>query len=186
MAFLQRFRVYDLVLIALMAALGIAVKPLIGPLVHMVTGPLYIPGGAVAGGFYMLWLVLGAGLVGKRGSATLVGFIQGLIVLISGSFGSHGLVSIITYTLPGLMIDGSFLIVRRKWTTLYDFFVAGIIANFTGTFLSNLVFFRLPTVPLILSLASGAFSGGLGGIIAWQIYKGLKAAGGEVSEEEVQ
>ncbi len=170
MSALQRFRVYDLMVIALMAALGIATKPLVVPLTHMVTGPLFIPGGAIAGGFYMFWLVLAAGLVGKRGTATLVGFTQALIVIITGAFGSHGLVSIVTYTVPGLVIDGLFLLFRRRWTTLYDFFLAGVLANLAGTYMSNLVFFRLPLVPLVISLAGAIFSGGLGGVIAYQIY----------------
>ena len=170
MSTLKRFRVYDLMVIALMAALGIATKPLIVPLTHMITGPLFIPGGAIAGGFYMFWLVLAAGLIGKRGTASLVGLTQALMVIITGAFGSHGLVSIVTYSLPGLVIDGLFLIFRRRWTTLYDFFIAGVLANLTGTYLSNLVFFRLPLVPLLMSLAGAIFSGGLGGVIAYQIY----------------
>lgn len=170
MKLLERFTVFDLMVIALMAALGIATKPLVVPLVHMVTGPLFIPGGALAGGFYMFWLALAAGLVQKRGSATLTALVQALIVVITGSFGSHGLVSIVTYTLPGLMIDVFFIVIRRKWTTMTDFFIAGIIANLSGTYLSNMVFFRLPLLPLILSLAMATLSGGLGGVIAYQIY----------------
>lgn len=170
MRILQRFRVYDLMVIALMAALGIATKPLVVPLTHMVTGPLFIPGGAIAGGFYMFWLVLAAGIVGKRGTPTLVGLVQALMVIITGAFGSHGIVSIITYTLPGLVIDLAFLLMRRKWNNLYDFFFAGVLANLAGTYLANLVFFRLPLLPLIMSLAGAIFSGGLGGVIAYQIY----------------
>lgn len=175
---LQKFRVYDLMVIALMAALGIASKPLIVPLTHMITGPLFIPGGAIAGGFYMFWLVLAAGLVGRRGTATLVGVTQALIVIISGAFGSHGLVSIVTYTLPGLVIDLVFLLFRRRWTTLYDFFFAGVLANLAGTYMSNLVFFKLPLLPLVMSLAGAMFSGGLGGVIAYQIYSRINKMSG--------
>jgi len=62
---LKQFTVYELIIIALTASLGIASKPIIVPLIHLITGPLFIPGGAVAGGFYMMWIVLGATLVGK-------------------------------------------------------------------------------------------------------------------------
>lgn len=174
---MKQFRVYDLILIALMATLGIATKPVIVPLTHMITGPLFIPGGAVAGGFYMFWLVLAAGLVGKRGVPTLTALVQGLIVIVTGSFGSHGIMSLITYTLPGLMIDLVFVMLRRKWTTVYDFFLAGIIANLAGTYLSNLVFFRLPLLPLLMSLSSAIISGGLGGLIAYQIFTRVKKIG---------
>ena len=184
MKLLKTFRVYELVLIALMAALGIATKPIIVPLTHLITGPLFIPGGSVAGGFYMFWIVLAAGLVGKRGTASLTAFVQALIVVTTGFFGSHGLVSIITYSLPGLAIDLIFLIFRKKWTNSYEFFAAGVIANLTGTYLTNLVFFRLPLLPLLMSLTSSILSGGLGGMIAYVIYKSLHIMG--VNKDENQ
>ncbi len=174
---LSKFSIHELIIIALMAALGLATKPIIVPLTHMITGPLFIPGGALAGGFYMLWIVLSAGLIKRRGVATITALTQAIIVMVSGSFGSHGVVSILTYTLPGIMIDVIFLIARRKVTTNIDFFVAGLIANISGTYLSNLVFFRLPLIPLVLSLASGALSGGLGGLLAYFIYNRLNEFG---------
>ncbi len=180
---LKGFSVYELILIALMASLGIATKPVIVPLTHMVTGPLLIPGGALAGGIYMFWIVLAAGLVNKRGTATLTSFIQALIVLVTGWFGSHGLVSIITYTLPGIVIDLIFIIIRRKWTSVYDFFIAGILANLAGTYLSNLVFFRLPFAPLVLGLSCAALSGGVGGLIAFKIHTSINRMRGVVDED---
>ena len=71
-SFLKRFSMLDLVVIALTSALGIGIKPIIVPLIHIVTGPLYIPGGAAAGGFYMLWIVLGIGITRKIGTGTLI------------------------------------------------------------------------------------------------------------------
>jgi hypothetical protein len=62
---------FDLVVIAMMASLGVAIKPVVVPLAHIITGPLYIPGGVIAGGFYMMWIVLGAGLVGNRAQQPL-------------------------------------------------------------------------------------------------------------------
>jgi energy-coupling factor transport system substrate-specific component len=174
---LNKFTIFELVIIALMAALGLATKPIIVPLTHMVTGPLFIPGGAVAGGFYMFWIVLSAAFVKKRGVATLTALTQAIIVIVSGSFGSHGIVSLLTYTLPGFMVDFVFVLLRRNISSNIDFFVAGVIANISGTYLSNLVFFRLPFVPLVLSLATGALSGGLGGLIAYLIYNRLERFG---------
>ena len=174
---ISNFSIFEIVIIALMAALGLASKPIVVPLAHMITAPLFIPGGAVAGGFYMMWIVLAAALVNKRGAATLTAFAQSLMIMIMGSFGSHGAISVLTYTLPGLMVDLCFLVFRRQITIPLDFFVAGIIANLSGTYLSNLVFFRLPAIPLTLSLASGALSGGLGGIIAYYISKKIADLG---------
>ncbi|MCT4564681.1 MAG: ECF transporter S component [Maledivibacter sp.] len=171
--FLSGFSVFELIIIAMMAALGIATKPVVVPLAHIITGPLYIPGGAIAGGFYMMWIVLGAGLVGKRGSATLIAFVQAIMIIVTGLYGTHGILSIATYTLPGFMVDILLFIIRGKGNRILDCFLAGIAANISGTFLSNIVFFRLPLIPLILSLSSAALSGGIGGIIAYNIIKGL-------------
>ncbi len=167
--FLGGFSMYQLVVIALMAGLGVATKPLIVPLAHIITGPFYIPGGVIAGGFYMMWLVMGAGLVAKRGAATLIATVQAIMMVSLGIFGTHGLVSFFTYILPGLAIDLTLLLSRKPAQSLTSCFLAGIAANLSGTFLVNLVFFRLPLVPLLLSLSSAALSGGLGGIIAYNV-----------------
>ncbi len=163
------YSTYDLMLIALMAGLGLAIKPVIVPLTHMVTGPLLIPGGSVAGGFYMMWLVLAGTLTGKFGAAFLTALVQALIVMISGSFGNHGAASIISYTVPGLAIELIWLITRSRGQTLLSCFLAGMAANISGTYLSNLLFFRLPAIPLLFSLSIASLSGGLGGLIAWRL-----------------
>src|SRR6056297_4302665 len=99
--FLNSFSVFQLVIIALMAGLGVATKPIIVPLAHMITGPLYIPGGVIAGGFYMMWLILGAGLVKKPGTATLISAVQAIMMVSLGIYGTHGVVSFFTYIIPG-------------------------------------------------------------------------------------
>ncbi|MDD3282826.1 MAG: ECF transporter S component, partial [Candidatus Cloacimonetes bacterium] len=62
---LKKFSVKDLIIIAALAALGIAVKPLVGPFFKMISRPMGIPGGSFAGGFYMMWLVLAVVIVDK-------------------------------------------------------------------------------------------------------------------------
>ena len=173
-AFLKKFSLFELILLALIAAAGIAVKPVVVMISHFITGPLLIPGGTIAGGFYMLFVVLGGALVGKRGSATLVCLIQSIVVLVSGVYGSHGAASLITYTIPGLLVDALWIICRTNGGTLAACFTGGIVANISGSVLVNLVFFRMPVIPFLFATALAAFSGGLGGIIAWQIVKHFK------------
>ena len=48
-----RYTARDLVFIALMAAAGIAIKPLVVPVVRVVAVPLGLPGGSLVGGIYM-------------------------------------------------------------------------------------------------------------------------------------
>lgn len=174
--FIKRFSPYNLVIMALVAAIGIAVKPITTTLAHVITGPLYIPGGVVAGGLYMMWIVIGAGLVGIPGTATLIGIVQALMVIILGSYGTHGALSLLTYSVPGLFVDLLLLIMRdhRNICCPLCAFLAGAVANIGGTGIVSLAFFNLPLVPLLLSLSLAALSGGLGGLLAFYIIKQLR------------
>ena len=87
--------------------MGIASKVIIMPW-HNNPGPLFIPGGVVAGGVYMLFLILGTAITGKLGAA--------LGSSDPGSTGynyrnlrlPYGAASLITYTLPGLAVELGF------------------------------------------------------------------------------
>jgi hypothetical protein len=171
------FSIFHLIVIALLAAMGIAVKTVIAPLVHLLTGPLYIPGGVVAGGIYMLFLVLAVSLTGKRGAALFCGFCQGIMVLIIGAAGSHGALSVVSYSLTGLAVDLIMLILRHKGCCLLCCFFGGMAANLTGTMIVNAAFFDMPAIPLALSLVAAALSGGCGGALAWLITKQLRKLG---------
>ncbi len=171
---LDKFTVFDLIIIAMISTLGIASKPVIVPLSHIITGPLLIPGGVVAGGFYMLWLVLGAGIVGKPGTATLMGVVQALMVFGTGVFGSHGAMTLLSYSFPGLAVDLLLYLMRHRVCCPLCAFLAGVAANVTGSALVNVIYFRLPMIPLVLSLAVAALSGGLGGLVAYKILQLVK------------
>ena len=86
----------DLVLMALFASLGLATKNIIHPLVATITGPLYIPTGAVAGGVYMMWPVMAFGFVRKVGAASMTSLTQAFISLLL-PFGNFGLLSFVIY-----------------------------------------------------------------------------------------
>ena len=172
--FFIKFTVFDLVIIALVAALGIAIKPVIVPLVHIITGPLFIPGGAVAGGFYMMWIVVGTGITGKRGTASLIAIVQAIMVIAIGVFGTHGIMSLVTYMIPGLAVELFLIISRQNCRNLISCFFAGMIANIAGILMTNLVFFKLPWIPLLLTIAAASLSGGLGGLLAHSLIKSLR------------
>ena len=172
--FFRSFTLFELIILAFLAACGVAVKPLVVALTHLVTGPLLIPGGSLAGGLYMLFVILGAALVDKRGAATLVCLIQSIMVMVTGVYGTHGAASLFTYVLPGLLADLYWILSRTSAYGKLPCFFGCIIANITGVLLVNIVFFRLPAVPLLFSAALAAFSGGLGGLIAWNLAKAIK------------
>jgi hypothetical protein len=171
--FLDRFTLYDLIVIAMLSALGVATHPVIYPLIQIITGPLFIPSGAVAGGLYMMWLVLGAGITGKRGTAALIGVVQAFLVMGTGIIGSHGALSLLTYTLPGIMADLGLFVCGHRVCCAPCAFLAGLLANVAGTVMVNFVYYHLPLLPLALSLAVAALSGGLGGLLALEILKQL-------------
>jgi hypothetical protein len=162
-----RFNLSDYILIAMTAALSIAVKMVANPMAQLVTSPLYIPGGIAAGGFYMLFIVLVPAVTGKRGTALLTALVQAVLVTLLGTPGSHGVASLLTYTLPGLAVEAVWLLSGRQAGGAVCCFAAGICANIAGSYAVNLVFFRLPIVPLLLSLCVAALAGGLGG---WAAY----------------
>ncbi len=172
--FLNKFSIYNLIIIAVVSALGIATKPIVVPLVHIITGPLFIPGGAIAGGFYMFWIVLGAGIVKKSGTGTLIGIVQGILVIATGTMGTHGIMSIISYTLPGIVVDIVFLFSKNKEYNILHYVFGCLAANVTGTLISNILFFRLPFVTVILILSAAALSGAIGGLIAYTILRSLE------------
>ncbi len=172
-----RMSIFELVIISLMAAVGVAIKSVIVPLVHIITGPLYIPGGVVAGGIYMLFIVLSTSITGRLGASTLTGLVQGILVIITGISGSHGIMSLLTYTAPGLAVDFVMLITRHRGRCILCCFLGCIAANLTGTLLVGSVFFNMPMIPLLLSLTASALSAGIGGVIAWNITKQLKRIG---------
>jgi len=162
----------DLIVVALMAALGLAVKPLVKPLTHLISTPLGIPGGTLGGGLYMMWLSLAVALVPRYGTGTLTGLLQGLVCLITGWFGSHGAFSLITYALPGLVIDLLGQIYRR-YKTLDGQIIYCLAANLTGTWIVGFLLMRLPKLPLSIAMDMSVLSGAIGGVLSWLIYRQL-------------
>jgi len=181
---LSKYSVFELIIIAMIAALGIAVKPVVSPLVRVITGPVGVPGGVLAGGIYMMFLVLARGVTRRWLAGTLTAIVQALIVLLSG-VGSHGPMTLVTYIMPGVAVDLIVFVFERfnniragstrPKLTASACFCAGIAANVTGSFLVSIALFNIPIVPLLLALSVSALSGGLGGLLAFsllgQIYK---------------
>jgi len=156
-----------------MSALGLAVKPIVTPLIHLISAPLMIPGGSLAGGLYMMWIALAIAIVNKPGAGLLVGVTQAIVMLSMGYFGNHGVVSLISYSLPGLTAEiVSFFIKNKEPLSFHVLTVT--LANLTGAFVVTIIVMRLATIPLIISIVAAAISGIIGGIISYSIFKKLK------------
>ena len=169
---MKRYNTSDLIIIAIMAAIGLGTKQIVRPLVSLVSVPLGIPGGAIVGGFYMLWLVLTKRLAPKLGSGFLFGLTQALVVMIL-PFGSHGIFTLITYTLPGIAVDLIDLAFLSKNNTVLCSLIEGALANFIGSLSVLILIFRLEwRLTLFISLVA-LLTGNIGGIIAHYIAKQL-------------
>lgn len=122
----------------------------------------------------MMFLILGTALTGKLGAALLVSLIQAVLVTITGTFGSHGAASLFTYAFPGFAVEIWFFLSKHRGCCPLCCFVAGMVANMAGTFAVNFAIFNLSLTPLMLSIAVAALSGGLGGLIASRVARGLQ------------
>ncbi|MHA1221464.1 MAG: ECF transporter S component [Candidatus Heimdallarchaeota archaeon] len=169
---MKRYSTSDLIIIAIMAALGLGTKQIIRPLVSFITVPLAIPGGAVVGGFYMLWLVLTKRLAPKVGSGFMFGLTQALVVMIL-PFGSHGIFTLITYTAPGLAVDLIDLAFYKEANSVICSMLEGAAANFMGSLTVLFLIFQLALEPTIFISLLALLTGNIGGIIAYYIARQL-------------
>jgi energy-coupling factor transport system substrate-specific component len=167
----SKFTLHDLIVIACLSAIGLAIKPIINPMIHIISGTLRIPGGSLSGGFLMMWMVLARVIVNKPGAAFIFGLAQGLTVMLLGFFGSHGVFSIISYSMPGLMIELFAVFFRGR--SLLTLSIYCIVANMTGTALVALVIMQLPILLLVISVLTSIFSGMLGGWFSEIVLKKL-------------
>ena len=173
MKFLAKYSSQDLLYIAIFSALGLAVKPIVTPLIHLISAPLMIPGGSLAGGFYMMWIALTIAIVRKPGAGLMVGITQAIVMISLGYFGNHGAVSLISYTLPGVSAELVAFLFRNK-TSIYAQVWICTTANITGAIVVTILIMRLALIPFLISLIAAAISGIVGGILSHSVYKKLE------------
>ena len=169
---LKKLSTIDAVFIVLMAACGIVLKPIVGPLTKLIGSALFLSSGSFAGLIYFIFPILALLVVKQFGSATLTGLIQGIIILVTGIYGSHGILSLIKYTTPCLVIDVSYFLIRKLNKNWWMFF-PGALGNLTGNFIVAVVFLHLPNIPLIITLIISFVLGGGSGYISLAIYNWL-------------
>lgn len=170
---LKKITTLDAVFMALMAACGIALKPIVGPLAKLIGSAFFIPSGSIAGGIYMVWPMLALLVVRRTGTATLVGLIEGIVVMVTGIYGSHGLLTLITYTVPGIFIDLGFLLIR-SFRSRWLLFLPTALGNLSGSLLVGIIIMHLPKIPLVISLVPAFMFGGFGGYLSYALYLSLK------------
>jgi len=94
----------ELVLVALLAAVGGVLSAYIGYLGNLINRLFGVPFGAgqLIAGLHVLWLLLARILTRRFGSATLTGITKGIVELLSG--GTHGVIIVLISFVEGLLV----------------------------------------------------------------------------------
>ena len=162
-----------LIFLAICIALSLVTKRVISPITNLLTDFIRIPGGGAATAFSLMFLVVGTGRIPWGWAATAAGFVQSLIALAFGMSAYQGGFAILTYTLPGLVID-LFRKIYPARDTAY-FLLACAAANTAGAALTNVLVFKLGGIAfalwMLVACTMGLLGGFLGGLVFTRIEK---------------
>lgn len=161
---MRRISTRQLAFMAICLTFGLLAKSIVSPLTNTLTDFFRIPGGSAAIGFSLAFLIIGKQLVPLKFAATAMGFVQSLLALGLGMSVYQGAFVLITYTLPGIVIDIVYLFFRNRREPFC--FIAGILSCLSGAFASNVLVFHLSGLALLLWLLLAALSGAVGGYCA--------------------
>ena len=171
-----RFDLRDLVLIALLSAVGGVLSTYIGYLGNLINRLFGVPFGAgqLIAGVHILWPLLARAIIRKFGSGTMTGLIKGLVEFLSG--GTHGIVIVLVSVIEGLFIDVGMSMSSRR--SLGVMMLSGAVASATNVFVLQAIYFANIPLTLLLGMAglaliSGAF---LGGYLAWDLHGMLRTS----------
>lgn len=174
------FSTRDLLIMAVLAALGGVASTYINTLGDAIHAALGLPGATQwAAGLHIIWIVLSVGILKKPGTGTMTGLFKGAVELMSGN--SHGVIILLVDLVAGLLVDFVFLLFHKKRTLWPYLFVGGLASG------SNVIVFQIfATVPMnilglsaILILFVVAFISGLifAGLIPFYLVASLSKAG---------
>ncbi|MBP9997171.1 MAG: ECF transporter S component [Lachnospiraceae bacterium] len=164
-----RISLPKLIFMALCCDLGIIAKKLIAPAANVVTEFLHIPGG-ISVSFSLMFILIGAYICNIPFAATLMCVLQCVLALCMGTTGSLGMLAIIGYIVPGIVMDICiFLFSHTRIERTEQIVLVNAIAGVSAAACANMLTFRLISIPLYLYLAvsftSGILCGILGGIL---------------------
>lgn len=165
----SRLDVREIVLIALLSAVGGVLSTYIGYLGNLINRFFGVPFGAgqLIAGLHVLWPLLARSLIGRFGSGTLTGVTKGLVEFLTG--GTHGVVIVLISFVEGLLVDVGMGVSRRPFLLLAV--LTGAIASASNVFLFQAIYFSGVSLWFILFMAglssiSGAF---FGGYLSWDL-----------------
>jgi len=164
-----RLDIRDLVLIALLAAVGGVLSTYIGYLGNLVNRLFGVPFGAgqLIAGLHVLWPLLARLLIGRFGSGTLTGLLKGVVEFFSG--GTHGIVIVLVSLIEGMLVDSGLGVLRRRSLPLT--MLTGAVASASNVFIFQSIYFSGVSMMFILAMAGLSFISGalLGGYLSWDV-----------------
>ena len=167
------FSLYEIALLSLCGALVVTLKTVFNI-------PLHLPGNS--GIFWVVPVILGAGIVRKAGSGCYIGLISGILASLFGLDALHVL-DIFKFFAMGLMVDLTGLLFRNRFEHPAVGFIAGAAGNL-GKMVVNYAVQTLLGIPAtFILIGMGVASvthfifGGIGGVVAALILDRLFKAG---------
>ena len=161
----------QLCFLAICVALSLVTKRVISPITNLLTDFIRIPGGGAATAFSLMFLVIATSGMKWPFATAAAGFVQSLIALSLGMSAYQGAFAVLTYTLPGVVID-----LFRKFYPHRDkvyFSLSCGAANTAGALLTNLLVFRLEGIAFLLWMLVACIIGTLGGLLGEMLYQRL-------------
>jgi energy-coupling factor transport system substrate-specific component len=172
----QKFTTRDILLIAVLAAIGGVAKVFTaqGYVLMAAFGPY---GSAIWSALFFIWPIIAAFVIRKPGAATISMLLGGVIELLAGS--PIGVIVLYSNLVEGLAADIGFLIWRYLKFGLLQHAVAGLLEPIGGFFITYF-FFSFPSLGIgafLLFVLVSLIGGVIGGLLAYAINKGLEASG---------
>lgn len=168
---MKGIRVKELILLALFADIGFVSKRMIAPFANVITDFLRVPGG-IGTAFSLMFIVIGAYLIHRRGAAALMSLVQCVLALSLGMSGAMGMLSPIGYIVPGIVID-LVIGISRKADPLLSMCAANMAGSIAASLTANFIVFHLHGAVLALYLIISMICGGVCGMIARVLAKRL-------------
>jgi ABC-type thiamin/hydroxymethylpyrimidine transport system permease subunit len=174
------FSTRDLLMMAVLAALGGVASTYIQTLANAVHAALGFPGATqTLAGLHVVWIVLAAGLTGKRGAGTITGIAKGAVEFLSGN--THGILIVLIDVVAGILVDLGLLPFRNK-NSYPAYALAGGLATASNVWVFQ-AFASIPTdvltasailVVSVVSFVSGVL---LAGVLGKVLLDSLRRAG---------
>ncbi|MFW9794780.1 MAG: ECF transporter S component, partial [Candidatus Thorarchaeota archaeon] len=173
----------QIVMIAILSALGGSLSTFIGYLGNLINISLGVPFGAgqFLAGLHVFWIVLMRVLVPRKGVGTMGGLLKGLVELFTGS--THGVVIVVVSLVQGLIIDIAAMFVHEEsglnGSSRIVWWLGAGVASASNVLTFQFFYFAGAPDIYILVISMLAFASGVifAGYFAWETLEFLNDTG---------